>query len=61
MDEVPGTQAPLLILDEQHAPAGEDEEILLLVLAVVEAVGLARRQDVQPHAELLELGLPALE
>src|SRR5436309_835581 len=61
MDEVPGAQAPLLPLHEQHALAGEDEEVLLLVLAVVEPVRLPRRQNVQPDAELRELGLPALK
>jgi hypothetical protein len=52
MDEVPGPQAALLALDEQQALAGEDEEVLLLVLAVVHARGLAGREhaDVDPEA-----------
>src|SRR5687768_12459712 len=37
VDEVPGPQRPLLALDQEQALPGEDEEVLLLVLAVVHA------------------------
>jgi hypothetical protein len=37
--EVPGLQRPLLALDQQQALTGENEKILLLILAVVEAAG----------------------
>src|SRR5206468_1706012 len=60
MHEVPRLEAPLLALDEQDAFAREDEEVLLLVLAVVVAVGLARLDDPEVEAELLEPGV-ALE
>ena len=66
MDEVPGLQAALLTLDHEHALAGDDEEVLLAALAVVEAA-LAGADDLDAEAELaalrvaLELGvLPAL-
>src|SRR6185369_7782551 len=61
VDEVPGAQFSLLALDEQQALAGEDEEVLLLVLAVIEPVGLAGLEHVEPEAELRELGPPGLE
>jgi hypothetical protein len=46
MEEVPSAQRALLTLDEQRAVAGQDEEVLLLVLGVVAAVRLARWQHV---------------
>src|SRR5262249_61427669 len=46
---------------EQLAAAEQDEKILLLRLGVVTAVRLARRQDVDPDAELLELRVRRLE
>ena len=61
MDEVPCAQSPLFALDKEQAFAVKDEEVLLLVLAVVEPVRFARREDVDPEAELRELRLPALE
>ena len=61
MDEVPCAQPSLFTLDEQHAFAGEDEKILLLVLSVVKAVPLTRFEDVDPDAVLRELDLSALE
>jgi hypothetical protein len=61
MDEVPLPERPLLTLDEQRALAGENEERLLLVLGVVEAVRLARLQDLNPDPELREHGVRALE
>ena len=54
MDEVPGTQPPLLTLDEQQALAGENKEVLLCRFGVVEAVRLAGRQNVKPDAELVK-------
>src|SRR5207244_13402410 len=54
-------EEPLLTLDEQPALPGQHEESFLLRLGVVEAVRLARLQDVESDAELRELGRPALE
>src|SRR3954470_1482091 len=61
VEEVPGAQDPFLALDEQAALAGKNEEILLLRLAVVEAVRLAGLEHVQPDAELRKGGVPRLE
>src|SRR5262249_19276900 len=36
MEEVPGLQPALLVLDEQRAFSGEDEEVFLVLLGVVE-------------------------
>src|SRR5215217_6234085 len=60
VDEVPGLQAPLLLLDEQQALAGEHEEVLLHALGVVEAVHLSGVKDVDADPVLLKLppGLP---
>src|SRR5207237_9350079 len=60
VEEVPWLEEPLLTLDEEPALSGQYEERLLLRLGVVEAVRLARRQDVEPDAELRELELLAL-
>jgi hypothetical protein len=35
--EVPLPQLPFLAFDDEQRPAGEDEEVLLVVLPVVEA------------------------
>ncbi len=51
MDEVPGLQAALLALDHEDALAGDDEEVLLAALAVVQAVPLSRLEHVDPEAE----------
>src|SRR5436309_11543498 len=59
--EVPRTEEPLLTLDEEPTLPAQHEERLLLRLGVVEAVRLARRQDVEPYAELRERELLALE
>src|SRR3954465_9704630 len=61
VEEIPRAQRALLALDEQRALAREDEKVLLLVLGVVAAVGLARRKDVDADSELLELGHRRLE
>src|SRR5262249_52934316 len=61
VEEVAAPEGSRLALDEQRALAGEYEESFLLRLRVVEAVGLPRLEDVQSDAELLELGLAALE
>jgi hypothetical protein len=61
VEEVPLPEDPFLALDEEAALTGQDEERLLLRLGVVEAVGLARLEDVDPHAELLERRRLALE
>ena len=60
MDEIPGTQQPLLAFDQQQALAAENEEVFLRTFAVVQAVRLTRLQHVQVDPELLEAGL-ALE
>ena len=44
-----------------HAVTVEDKEVLLLALAVIHRHRLARLQDVQVDAELLESGVVALE
>ena len=59
VDEVPGPQRPFLPLDEQQALARENEEILLHVLPVVQAVRLAGLEHPDVDPELLEVaGLP---
>src|SRR3954447_12259768 len=60
MHEVPGLQRTLFTLDQQRALTGENEEVLLRTLAVVEARRLSRLEDADVDPELLELGL-ALE
>jgi hypothetical protein len=52
--EVPGAQVALLILDDQDALALQDEEVLLLGLAVVERVRLAGLENDKPDPELRE-------
>ena len=54
MEEVPGPQASLLVLDEQRALPRKDEERLLVRLGVVEA-RLSRLQDGDVDPELGEL------
>ena len=61
VEEVPCPEEPLLTLDEQRALPGQHEEVLLLRLGVVEAVRLARLQDVESDAQLRELECLALE
>ena len=60
VDEVPGDEPALLLLDDQRALAGDDEEAFLRVLAVVHAEGLARLENVDVDPELWETPL-ALE
>src|SRR4051794_33014106 len=60
MHEVPGLQRTLFTLDQQCALTGENEEVFLRTLAVVEARRLSRLEDADVDPELLELGL-ALE
>src|SRR4051794_7518063 len=50
--EVPRFQVPVLALDQEQALAVEDEEVLLVRLAVVAASGLARLEDGDREAEL---------
>ncbi len=59
MDEVPGLQAALLTFDHEHALAGDDEEVLLAGLAVVQAA-LTGGDDLDAEAELRPL-LPPFE
>jgi hypothetical protein len=61
VDEVPGLQPPLLVLDQEDALAAEDEEVLLVRLGVVEAHGRARLEDGQPVADLGKRDGTALE
>ena len=51
MDEVPCFQGALFALDHEHAVSGDDEEVLLAGLAVIQP-SLARRQHLDPEAEL---------
>src|SRR5215468_3746098 len=60
VEEVPCLQLPLFTLDDQEALAGQHEEVLLRVLAVIEAHRLPRRQDVQVDPQPREAAL-ALE
>src|SRR5262249_52560161 len=57
VNEVPRLQRAFLAFDDHQALAEEDEEVLLLVLAVVHASRLARRQDTDVDADLLETGV----
>src|SRR4051812_4267427 len=61
VEEVPRPQDALLPLDQQAALARKNEEVLLLRLAVVEAVRLAGLEHVQPDTELRKGGVPRLE
>ena len=44
-------EAPLLAFDQEHALAGDDEEVLLAAFAVVETA-LAGRKNLDAEAEL---------
>ena len=59
--EVPRFQRSLLAFDDQQALAGEDEEVLLRVLAVVHAVRLPWAEDADADPDLVEADLVALE
>src|SRR4051794_8222468 len=61
VEEIPRAQDAFLPLDQQAALARENEEVLLLGLAVVEAVGLAGLKDMQPDPELRKRRMPGLE
>ena len=52
MEEIPRTQPPLLAFNEQQAFAAQNEEVLLIRLAVVHGAGRARLEDVQLEADL---------
>jgi hypothetical protein len=54
VDEVPLAQRPLLSFDQQHALALQDQEVLLLILAVVVAGRLPRGQHADVEAKLRE-------
>src|SRR3954470_18302469 len=54
MEEVPGSETPLLALDEQPALTRQDQERLLIFLGVVDAA-LTRLEDSQIDPELREL------
>src|SRR5512144_2199071 len=54
VEEVPRLEASLLVLDEQPALAGQNEERLLIGLGVIDAA-LARLEDGHVDPELLEL------
>src|SRR5947208_15337254 len=51
VEEVPRAQRPFLPLHEQRALTGQDEKVLLLVLGVVAAVGLAGWKHVDADSE----------
>ncbi len=61
VEEVPRTQTSLLALHEEQALAGEHEEVLLGLLAVVQPVGLSGPKDGNANSELRELGVGRLE
>ena len=52
VDEVPRLQRPLLALDQQHALPSEDEEVLLVRLAVIPPAGLSRLEHGQREADV---------
>ena len=54
MEEVPGLEATLFLLDDEDALSDQDEEVLLHVLRVVLPVRLARLEDVDADSVLLE-------
>ena len=56
MHEVPPAERALLALDDRKRLAGEHEEVLLVVLAVVHRHRLARAENGQVDPELLEVG-----
>jgi hypothetical protein len=58
VEVVPLLQRALLALDDQQALAAENEEALLRVLGVVEALRLAGLEHVQAQAELGEGVVP---
>jgi hypothetical protein len=55
MEEVPGSQGPLLALDDQQRFAGKQQEVLLVVLPVVDRHRLARPENLDVDAELREV------
>src|SRR6476619_7034684 len=55
VDEVPGTQRPLLALDHEHRLAAQHEEVLLVSLPVVHRHRLAGAEDGEIDPELLEV------
>ena len=55
MEVVPLLEPPLLALDDQQALAREDEEALLVILAVVHRHRLPRPDDAEIEAELVEV------
>jgi adenosine deaminase len=57
VNEVPCLHRPLLPLDHQQRLTGENEKVLLLVLSVVPARGLARLQHADVDSELREGGV----
>src|SRR6185295_14397487 len=59
--EVPRAQRALVALDDEQAFAREDEEVLLVALAVVDPARLPRLQDRQRHADVGKRDLVALE
>ncbi|MBA3567070.1 MAG: hypothetical protein H0W31_09505 [Actinobacteria bacterium] len=58
---VPRAQAPLLAFDQKQAFAGEHQEVLLGIFAVVHRARLAGAQDAETEAELRESRIRALE
>src|SRR5207302_9547679 len=54
VDEVPGPEWALLTLHDQHALAGEHEEVLLVLLRVVHAARPARLDDAEREPDLAE-------
>src|SRR5262249_17646344 len=61
VEEVPLLEPPFFPFDQQRALPRQHEEVLLLRLRVVAAGRLARWQDVDAYAELLELRVRRLE
>src|SRR5439155_14223226 len=61
VDEVPRLQLPHLVLDDQHALACEDEEILLRVLGVVSPEALPRLEHADVDPELREAVLALVD
>ena len=55
VDEIPCLQAALLAFDHEHALSGDEQEVLLATLAVIQAVSLAGHEHMDAEAELSPL------
>jgi hypothetical protein len=61
MDEVPGTEPSLLALDQKQTLTRQHKEVLLCILCVVQRIRLARTEDANAEADLIEACVLGLE